>query len=489
MVGSGLWRSGGRLILLPLLATVAVCGLALAILSAAFAANAAAAPSAGSPPSSVPTTVAPVTGGPTFEVATASSDKPVVVPDFVKADDASTSFGDMFVQSLRTSPRVTDFASLEHEYSPKVAEHRVESGDAVLAVIVGNDFSSTFRRNMFSALRGGAVRPLPITVIAGPQALADKKLVLREYRKQAIKPTLDYLSDEMRIVVKKSGCDVPGAPHGRCITVTDSMLDKFASPFHTAVRRVNGPAATSYDYPSAHAPGSRASPAAPESAAPPAPTAHAAPVMNEMSMLMVLVVVSGLVAATTAAWAVDFRLGRAVFTAGPWRRQNTAMPFPRRKALLVQNAAGVVVGVVASSLLIAVYLARSGRLTLASASGQLDNVLLWAFAALVTVAIVLFVHALQAVIGTPGWLVAAVAVIGLGLPAAGIGSLLSGKFGAGGALLQAAGGMAHGSGVMVAGVLPAVVVMAVVAVASYAVGLAVSAAYDKFVTTAVVTPK
>lgn len=487
MLGSGLWRSGGRLILLPLLATLAVCAVVLAILSATFTANAAPSPAPAAPaPTARP---APPPGGPTFEVATASTDKPVMMADFVKADDASTSFGDMFVQALKTSPRVSDFASLEHDYSPRVAKARVKSGDSVLAVIVGTKFTQTFRHNMVSALRGGDVRPLPITVIAGPQALAEHKLILREYRQQALKPTLNYLADEMRIVVKKSGCDVPGTAPGRCVTVTDAMLDKFASPFRMAVRAVGGPAAKSFDYPSQQDHGAiRPDPA------PTAPTTHvspsSAPTMNTLGMLMVLIVVAGLLAATTTAWAVDHRLGLSVFTTGPWRRQNASMPFPRRKAVIVKNIAGVVVGAVASSLVVGIYLAGSGRLSGAALSAptmQLGNTVLWAFAVLLVVAIVLFVQTLQAVIGTPGWLVAAVVVLGVGLPAAGIGALLAGEFSADGALVRAAGGLAgHGRirGIVEA-ILPVGVTLLAVAVLSWLAGVVVSGVYDRYVTTAV----
>lgn len=480
MLGSGLWRSGGRLILLPLLATIAVCALALVIVTATFAANATATPAPSPPAGAVQ---AP--GGPTFEVATASSDEPVVVADFVKADDANTSFGDMLVSSLRTSPRVSDFGSLEHEYSPKAATRRVTSGDAVLAVLVGSDFSRTFRHNMFSALRGGPVRPLPITVIAGPQALADNKLILREYRRQAIKPTLDYLADEMRIVVKKSGCDLPGTVPGRCVTVTDAMLDKFAGPFHVAVNRVHGPAAKSYDYPS-----KQHSAADPPVVRPP-PVTQAAPTMNTLSVVMVLIVLAGLVAATTTAWAVDYRLGRAAITTGPWRRQNTEMPFPRSKTLMVKSAAGITVGALSSSLLIGVYLARSGRLSRISVPEVADNALLWAFAMLVAVAIVLTVQALQAMIGTPGWLVGAAAVIGFGLPAAGVGSLLAGEFGTDGAILRAAGPMVHSAGLhgAIPAGLPVAAALLAIAAASYAAGHLASRAYDKHVTTAAVPRK
>ncbi|NYI67551.1 hypothetical protein [Spelaeicoccus albus] len=488
MLGSGLWRAGGRLILLPLLATIAVCALVLAIISAAFAANAA--PAAARPEATAPADARPAPGGPTFEVAVASTDKPVVMADFVKADDASTSFGDMFVQSLRTSPRVSDFASLEHEYSPKAAARRVTSGEAVLAVIVGPEFSSTFRRNMVSALHGGAVRQMPITVVAGPQALADNKLILHEYRKQAIKPTLDYLADEMRIVVKKSGCDVPNTAPGRCISVTDAMLDKFAAPFHTTVRTVDGPAAQSYDYPSMRKQGARGPVHHGAPPAGPATSASPAPAMEPLAVVLVLIVVAALVAATTTAWAVDFRLGRAVFTTGPWRRQNAQMPFPRRKALMVQNAAGVVVGVLSSSVLVGVYLARSGRLGQASVTIQAGNVLVWSFAVLITVALVAFVQALEAVVGTPGWLVSVVAVVGFALPAAGIGALLTGEPAADGAFVRAACGLAGrmDPSAIAETCLPIAVVLLAVAAVSFGTGRAVSGAYDKYVTSSIAPP-
>jgi hypothetical protein len=126
---------------------------------------------------------------PTFTIAVGIDDEPVEMPAIQSAMTDYLAFSDEFADRLEQGAVAQDFATHEHTMSPEAAREQVADGTSVLAVILPEDLSPTFVRQAAEYGRGersDPPDPVTLTIVAGPQALAQDEFILSQYRSQVL---------------------------------------------------------------------------------------------------------------------------------------------------------------------------------------------------------------------------------------------------------------------------------------------------------------
>ena len=120
-------------------------------------------------------------------------------------------FSGEFADRLEQGAVAQDFATHEHTMSPEAAREQVADGTSVLAVILPEDLSPTFVRQAAEYGRGersDPPDPVTLTIVAGPQALAQDEFILSQYRSQVLTQASEHIAEQMRIVSRKLNAEV-----------------------------------------------------------------------------------------------------------------------------------------------------------------------------------------------------------------------------------------------------------------------------------------
>lgn len=120
-------------------------------------------------------------------------------------------FSDEFADRLEQGAVAQDFGTHEHTMSPEAAREQVADGTSVLAVILPEDLSPTFVRQAAEYGRGersDPPEPVTLTIVAGPQALAQDEFILSQYRSQVLTQASEHIAEQMRIVSRKLNAEV-----------------------------------------------------------------------------------------------------------------------------------------------------------------------------------------------------------------------------------------------------------------------------------------
>ena len=120
-------------------------------------------------------------------------------------------FSGEFADRLEQGAVAQDFATHEHTMSPEAAREQVADGTSVLAVILPEDLSPTFVRQAAEYGRGersDPPDPVTLTIVAGPQALAQDEFILSQYRSQVLTQASEHIAEQMRIVLRKLNAEV-----------------------------------------------------------------------------------------------------------------------------------------------------------------------------------------------------------------------------------------------------------------------------------------
>lgn len=277
---------------------------------------------------------------PSFTIAVGTDDAPTEMPAIQSAKTDFLAFSDEFADRLELGAVAPDFATHEHTMSPEAARAQVADGTSVLAVVLPEQLTPTFVGQ--AAAQGRDERsdppdPVTITLVAGPQALAQDEFVLSQYRSQVVNQASEHIAGQMRTVAGKLGAEAD-------------------RPVEVVVEEVDGPPAQDLLYPSQQSDSADAAAAPAEedgSFANAGAQAREAGIAAQadrsftvwIPSLIVAVFGTAVVAATVAvSVGVDRASGLGVVLVGPWRRQAAARPVPRVRKLWVKVRLAVVPG-------------------------------------------------------------------------------------------------------------------------------------------------
>lgn len=348
----------GRMYFWPIFASVCVYVIALSVLMPLFGAVERAGADDRSPtPSPAPTTTQPPAGAPpNFSIAVGTHDQPQEMPAIQSAMTDYLSFSDEFFTRLEQGAVAPDFSTTERELSPESALAQVEDGTSVLAVILPKDLTPQVIDDIRAYYRGDIDAPrYEITVLASPQALNEDKFILSQYRDQVIRQAEEHISEQIRIVARKFGCESGSSQD--CSHSQDEAERAFERPFATKVEDVSGPPPVDY-FSEASDDASPASNAAtpgldtvnsgadPIAAEPDAtqPSMHAT-----TSAIISALVLAAVTLATLSSVVVNRAAGLQVIIIGPWRSLSPQRPFSRR-LLLTQKLGLATAGTLALTL-------------------------------------------------------------------------------------------------------------------------------------------
>lgn len=154
------------------------------------------------------------------------------------------SFSEQFFTRLEQGAVAPDFSTTERELSPEAARSQVKDGTSVLAVLLPKDLTPQAFDDIRAYYRGDIDAPrYTITVLASPQALNEDKFILNQYRDQVIRQAEEHVSEQIRIVAQKFGCETG---EQACPRTSKEAQRAFELPFDINVEKVSGPPAVDY---------------------------------------------------------------------------------------------------------------------------------------------------------------------------------------------------------------------------------------------------
>ncbi|WGW12403.1 hypothetical protein LWF01_01135 [Saxibacter everestensis] len=416
--------------------TLAACAL-LAALLGMVAGSATPAPAAPPPEQVQP---APEPERIPLRVAIVNHDRPVELAAVMSARPEWFEFGAEITKGIKTGV-LEGYQVLGTTYPESTAREMVEAGDAEMAVIFDPDFSRNVADYMLDVAHNRDAAQPEFTVLAGPMLSANNGKLLDEFKRQTLGPTLNLMAENMRVVAEKMAG--PGNTYGQ---VSDAQLEKLVDFVGTKVENINVPGIGAAPEPgvqpksspptalsddAAGDPGSTSDPAAGSTADRAAGStldAGGSGSGQGIVLYSVMLVGAGLVTALVVGWLVSFRAGMAVFVLGPWRRQVSVPDVPRLRMLILQWLTSSLVAMVVSACFMGFATATGSTIEMPS--------LVWAYGCGVIAGIAITLQAIQAAVGTIGWLIGIVFTLGTALPAAGFAQLLGGGSAAGQALLN-----------------------------------------------------
>lgn len=246
-------------------------------------------------------------------------------------------FSDEFADRLEQGAVAQDFATHEHTMSPEAAREQVADGTSVLAVILPEDLSPTFVRQAAEYGRGersDPPDPVTLTIVAGPQALAQDEFILSQYRSQVLTQASEHIAEQMRIVSRKLNAEVD-RPVSIVVEESDGPEPQdllFASQSEA------GSSGSSESTASSDSTYANAGPEAREAAV--AEQTERSYAVGLTAVAAVAWAAAVLAAAVAVSTAVDRATGLGIVVVGPWRRRSAERPVPRAlklrtKALLM----------------------------------------------------------------------------------------------------------------------------------------------------------
>ncbi|MDN5806271.1 MAG: hypothetical protein L0J17_02595 [Brevibacterium sp.] len=330
----------GRMYLWPILASLCVYVIALSILVPLFGlaersgSNEGALPSAPTPATT--TQEQPHGVPPNFSIAVGTDDEAQEMPAIQSAMTDYLSFSDEFFTRLKQGAVAPDFSTSERELSPESARAQVEDGTSVLAVLLPKDLTPQVMGDIRGYYRGDIDAPsYTITVLASPQALNEDTFILDQYQDQVIRQAEEHVSEQIRIVAHKFGCE-DGAQQN-CPRSQQDAERAFERSFDVRVDDVSGPPPVDYFSNGTQSQGPRPttqSPAAAPQATPPStPPAPQLSLNAKISALLSALVLGAVTLAMLSSGAVNRAAGLQLVIIGPWRSLSPQRPFPRRTVL------------------------------------------------------------------------------------------------------------------------------------------------------------
>lgn len=472
------------LLLWPPVSALVVFAISLLALTPAFAALERAHHAAAAPPS-VP--AAPIPGPPSppnFTIGIGSEDEPTKMPAIQSAMTDTLAFSDQFADFLEHGGSAPHFGTQERVLSPTAARKQVGDGTSVLALILPPDLTPTIMSDIRRYRAGAIDAPTyTITIVAGPQALAEDSFILREYRSQVITQAVERVSEQIRTVASKSDCQSMRITP--CMRSQDETVTAFEAPFAITVDTVAGPEPITYFGESATTVAPAASPTASVTSMTAPDPRPASPLVWMASVLASLVIASA-VLALAASVMVNRSAGLQLVVFGPWRSLTPQRPFSRRslfEAKLGIGALGCTGLVVAALGALLVLSPLFGAGLGLGAHPALRLVAAIGFLVLLSAATTATVLAVNDGAGSGFAALAAVLGAGIGLSTSGIGFAigLSGTSGSAGVLH----GLTTGSLSQLApsGAISMIIALSVLCITSVVAGWSVTGAYDSRVST------
>ncbi|AZT96426.1 hypothetical protein [Brevibacterium aurantiacum] len=335
----------------PIMASLCVYVIALPALIPLFGAiERAGAEEKGQTPAPAPTTAEQQPSSPpNFSIAVGTDDEPREMPAIQSAMTDYLSFSDEFFTRLEQGAVAPDFSTAERELSPKAARAQVEDGASVLAVVLPKDLTPQVIDGIRAYYRGDIEAPrYTITILASPQALNEDKFILDQYRDQVIRQAEEHVSEQIRIVAQKFGCETG---EQACPRTSKQAQRAFERPFDIKIEKVSGPPAVDYFSEGSDGespqPGSQSSApvAAASSPSGPADTSsdtdatssqsHApqSSISAGVSAIFGALILAAVTLAMLSSATVNRAAGLQVAIIGPWRSLSPQRPFPRRTLL------------------------------------------------------------------------------------------------------------------------------------------------------------
>lgn len=359
-----------RLYLWPILTSVCAYVIALSIFVPLFGSiERGNAPEQTPPMAPSPTAAEQPQGSPpNFSIAVGTDDEAREMPAIQSAMTDYLSFSDEFFTRLEQGAVAPDFSTSERELTPESARAQVEDGTSVLAVVLPKKLTPQIIDDIRAYYRGDIDAPrYTLTILASPQALYEDEFVLNQYRDQVIRQAEEHVSEQIRIVAQRFGCEFNAQQE--CPRTQDQAELAFERPFDITVEEVDGP--TPVDYFSGGTDTAGASSAgAPSAGAPSAGPAgnhqqtetSATSASATLSAIIGAIVLAAITLALFSSAAVNRAAGLHLLIVGPWRSMSPQRPFPRR-TLLIQKYGIAAAGTV---LLSAVAAAHPGVQTIAA---------------------------------------------------------------------------------------------------------------------------
>lgn len=329
----------GRMYLWPILASLCVYVVALSILIPLFGlaersdGNEGALPTTETPATA--TQAQPHGNPPNFSIAVGTDDEAREMPAIQSAMTDYLSFSDEFFTRLKQGAVAPDFSTSERELSPESARAQAEDGTSVLAVLLPKDFTPQVMSDIRAYYRGDIDTPsYTITVLASPQALNEDKFILSQYRDQVIRQAEEHVSEQIRTVAHKFGCEAGGQQN--CPRSQQDAERAFERPFDVRVEDVSGPPPVDYFSNGSQSPDpsptTRSTAAAPQATPSTSPQKQLSP-NAKISALLSALVLGAVTLAMLSSGAVNRAAGLQLVIIGPWRSLSPQRPFPRRMLL------------------------------------------------------------------------------------------------------------------------------------------------------------
>lgn len=487
----------------PIMASLCVYVIALSVLVPLFGAiERAGADERGQTPAPAPTTAEQLPSSPpNFSIAVGTDDEPREMPAIQSAMTDYLSFSDQFFTRLEQGAVAPDFSTTERELSPEDARSQVKDGTSVLAVLLPRNLTPQAIDDIRAYYRGDVdAQRYTITVLASPQALNEDKFILDQYRDQVIRQADEHVSEQIRIVAQKFGCE--GEEQQDCPRTSKEAQRAFERPFDIKVEKVSGPPAVDYfsqksDEDSAQpndqssVPGaattspagpaaSSSNPAATSSGTDAASSESHAPqssISAGISAIISALILAAVTLARLSSATVNRAAGLQVAIIGPWRSLSPQRPFPRR-TLLSQKFGLAAAGTLALTTAAAVSAVWPGR-NIVDSLGAYPNLRLIAFIGflcLVCLTVAIVVLAVTDTLGVLFGVVVAVGAIVCGTIWNTVANLLDPSHSG---LWSNATMIISGNRYLVGELVPTLVVLLIILVAALIGGLAATAAFDR----------
>ncbi|WP_350270716.1 hypothetical protein AAFP32_03860 [Brevibacterium sp. CBA3109] len=328
-------RRTGWMYFWPILASACVYVIALSVLVPLFGVVERAGADEGIPTPAPTAAKQPSGSPPNFSIAVGTDDEAQEMPAIQSAMTDYLSFSDEFFTRIEQGAIAPDFSTRERELSPESARAQVEDGTSVLAVLLPKNLTPRVMDDIGAYYRGDADAPrYTITVLASPQALNEDEFILDQYRDQVIRQAEEHISEQIRVVARKLGCEAGGQQD--CPRSQQDAERAFERPFDIRVEDVSGPPAV--DYFSQGSDGDGPPPAAQPSAPAPkvtASTPHESQpsTIATLSAIITALVFGAVTLAMLSSAAINRAAGLQVVIIGPWRSLSPQRPFPRRTLL------------------------------------------------------------------------------------------------------------------------------------------------------------
>ncbi|MBM6591176.1 hypothetical protein [Brevibacterium sp. RIT 803] len=479
----------------PIMASLCVYVIALSVFAPLFGTiERAGADERGQTPAPAPTTAEhPPSSPPNFSIAVGTDDEPREMPAIQSAMTDYLSFSDQFFTRLEQGAVPPDFSTTERELSPDAARAQVKDGTSVLAVLLPKDLTPQAIDDIRAYYRGDIDAPrYTITVLASPQALNEDKFVLNQYRDQVIRQAEEHVSEQIRIVAQKFGCETG---EQACPRTSKEAQRAFERPFDINVENVSGPPAVDYfsqktdeSSPSPHvqpsapatAAASPSDPAATSSATDAASSRSHAPQSSAsagISAIISALILAAVTLAILSSATVNRAAGLQVAIIGPWRSLSPQRPFPRR-TLLSQKFGLAAAGTLALTTAAAVSTAWLGRNIVDSlgAYPSLRLIAIIGFFCLVCLTAVIVILAVTDTLGVLAGVLVAVGAVVWGTVWNTVANLLDPSHSDWwSSATMLIGGSRHLAGELV----PTLVVLLIILVAALIGSLAVTGAFDR----------